>query len=241
MILIEDSIELSTILKEALPHYHIDTASSAEEALSLLTKDSYDLALVDIGLPGKNGFWLLEELRKNPDNENLPVMFLTGSIGTGTKISAFKLGADDFIEKPFDLNELDVRIKLRLQKSQKSGLHQVVKRVGGLEIHSKRKEVYSLNNGERTTLTLTPTEFKILEYLSKSPGVFRERNEILSAVWGEKISVMNRVIDVHISALRRKIKAAGVQVESRIGGGYRLMTNSELITQPTTVDVLGVS
>lgn len=224
ILLIEDQPDFQTLIRGALPDHRILGALSAEEGLRILKQNPIDLVLLDLNLPDKNGLRLLSELRGDLEKPPIPVMCITGESGIQEKVTAFELGAEDYIVKPFDLLELKARVEAKLRKTAVS-LPSI--RLGSLRIDPESHQVMIDRAGGTTDAGLTQTEFKLLSLFAKNPGKAFSRPEILKSVWGQSIAVSDRVIDVHLCSLRKKIKGARVMIQSIAGTGYRLTESPE--------------
>jgi DNA-binding response OmpR family regulator len=228
ILLVEDSSDYQTLIRDALPNYQITLAGSAEQGLLELDRAKFDLILLDLHLPIRNGYSLLSEIQNKPETESIPVICITGKSAITDKIEAFTLGADDYIQKPFDILELRARVDSKIAKSIRSKESNRTIRLGNLKIDTDSHQVSLFENHKEKEITLTQTEYKLLCLFSKSPSKVLTREQILEAVWGDQITVSDRVIDVHLCALRRKIKNSSVKIIPVTGRGYRmdLTTNS---------------
>ncbi len=233
VLLIEDAVEYQKIVTATLgSDFDIQCAGSAEEALTHLANTQFDILLIDVGLPGRDGLSLCHELRQDPRLVNTPILLVTGRGDTADLVLGFEAGADDYIQKPFRPEELRARVAARLKRSKTSGdqcSH------GDLYFAVGLQRVSQIVNGKVQPLDLTPNEFKILYFLARSEGQTRSRSEILKEVWGERLHVIERTVDKHVCALRRKMGAAGRYVASVAGEGYRF--DAKAPNAPTKVVV----
>lgn len=182
----------------------------AEAAKALETDHAYDLALLDVMLPGMDGFELLEIVK----GYGIPVIFLTAKDDIGSKIQGLKGGAEDYIVKPFDMLELLVRMEKVLERSDK--LSRVVK-VFDMEINFEEHTVRQ--NGEE--VVLKPKEFELLAVLVKNKNMAISREKLLRMVWGIEYMGETRTVDVHIGQLRKKLGLSEhIKTISKVG--YRL-------------------
>ena len=225
ILLIEDSIEYQKVVTACLGQdCDVQCAQTAEEALVLLAHESFDILLIDVGLPGRDGLSLCRELREDSRLMATPIVMVTGRHETQDIVRGFAAGADDYIQKPFVPEELKARVEARLarakaQKTTSTGLDRLES--SDLRFSVGLQRVSQVVNGAEHVLDLTPNEFKILYYLARSRGKTISRSQILSEVWGQHLHVIERTVDKHISALRRKMGAAGRYVASVPGEGYR--------------------
>lgn len=219
ILVVDDEPDLRDILQCNLENagYEVQTASSAEEALQLLT-DPYDLILLDVMLEGMSGFRMAEKLRKELHNP-IPIIFLTAKDSENDMLTGFSAGGDDYISKPFSLQEVLARIRailrrIQIQRAAPAAPHLI--QVGSITLDKNRKMV-SVNGVD---LCLSPKEFGILCLLAQHPGHVFSRETILNEVWHNESLVLDRTIDVHIARIRRKLGSEGHHLINRQGYGY---------------------
>ncbi len=230
-LLIEDAPEFQLLVRSTLRgEFEITCAVDAEQALAALAARSYDLILIDVGLPGRDGLSLCEELRRDPRLKNIPIMFVTGRNETSDLVQGFAAGADDYIFKPFHPDELRARIKARLARNAATvgaGVAADDFWKGRLHFQVGRQRVSFGETGTEKNLFLTPNEFKILYLLVKNDPRTLARAEILREVWGENLNVVERTVDKHICSLRRKLGATANYVVSIPGQGYAFQVQTD--------------
>jgi two-component system, OmpR family, copper resistance phosphate regulon response regulator CusR len=185
---------------------------NGETAQSLSLTDEFELLILDMGLPKREGFHVLQELRAR--GKTLPVLVLTGRSERDV-VMCLEAGADDFMRKPFDIHELLVRVRTRLRSGPRDAERNVL-RAGGvtLDIRSRRA-----TTGERTA-DLTAREFGLLEALLRHPDQILSRRQLLAQAWGDTFDAASNVVDVVINSLRSKLGAE--VIETVRGAGYRL-------------------
>lgn len=227
ILLVEDSEEFQLLIKSTLDYrFDVMAVSSASEALAEIKKGSFDLFLLDVSLPDKDGFQLCTQLRNRPDTRDVPTIFITGRGAITDKALGFSLGADDYIVKPFEPLELKIRVeakldKLRMQKDKKQEI-----RKGDLKLNLASQRAYLKEKGKERELMLTPNEFKILWFLaSREENVF-SRDQILNAVWGDGVYIVDRTIDKHIWSLRKKLGNREGYIQTVAGSGYRFSSSA---------------
>ena len=194
--------------------FSVNSAGTGAEAIKFLEKFRPDIVLLDLGLPDISGETVLSASRKMyPD---LPVIILTARGTSADVVSGFRLGADDYVSKPYNIDEILARIKARLNRLKTSD--KLV--VGDLEINEKTFEVRRAGR----KITLTPKEFKLLEYLMVNKGQVLSRDMILSRVWMYSPDMETRAVDVYIGYLRRKVDKGFKKslIQSVRGYGYML-------------------
>ena len=221
ILVIDDSEDLVAAVESALSPLGLgfDTAGNVQQGLDKIALKKYSLVIIDIGLPDGDGFDLFQKIRNLNSHKKTPVIFLTANEDVGSKISAFALGADDYIVKPFHLLELRARVDRRLKKllEDDSDHDQVISGPLVLEISSQRVTIAGKNN----YVTMTPREFKILLLLTKNPDQIFSREYILDQIWGKDIYVTDRTVDAHICYIRKKLENYSTHIQSVPGEGYR--------------------
>lgn len=215
ILVVDDEPDLREILQCNLESagYEVDTAESAEEALHILSP-SHNLILLDVMMGGMSGFRMAEKLRKELKNQT-PIIFLTAKDTENDLLTGFSAGGDDYISKPFSLQEVLARIKAILRRSNAEVAPTEV-RAANLVIDYVKKIV---RIGDRE-IKLSPKEFGILSMLAKDPGRVFTREEILAEVWHGDSFVLVRTVDVHIARVRRKLEEDGNHIVNRQGYGY---------------------
>lgn len=205
ILIVEDERDIVSFLKPELLHegYQVDVANDGAQALKKLA--GMDLVLLDIMLPGLSGMEVLRRLRRE---SAVPVIMLTARGETFDKVQAFDLGADDYLVKPFDIEELFARIRRLLKKRETADAERCY-RVGDLRIHAAS---CSVTVGE-TPVELSGKEYRLLKYLMANRGIVMTREQILDAVWGYDYVGEQKAVDVYVSRLRAKI-------DERFGHNY---------------------
>ncbi|MFA5135984.1 MAG: response regulator transcription factor [Patescibacteria group bacterium] len=216
ILLIEDNADIQALLKELLQEqdYFVKKAGTAAAALEILKKGEPDLVILDLGLPDMSGESLCQKIRK--DYPSLPIVILTARDTSRDIVRGLNLGADDYIAKPFNANELLARIKARLRQNQGND----ILTAADLELNSINYEVK--RNGK--SIKLTPQEFRLLEYLLINKGRVLSRATILNRLWLTSPDIETRVVDVYMGYLRKKIDAGHKikLIQSIRGFGYTI-------------------
>lgn len=232
VLLIEDAIEYQKIVSATLgATFTVKIAGTAEEALLHLAADSFDIILIDVGLPGRDGLSLCTLLRTDPRLADTPILLVTGRGETSDLVEGFAAGADDYIQKPFRPDELRARVNARLNLASANAVAKSATNkldYGALRFSVALQRVSQISDGTETPFDLTPNEFKILYFLARSGGQTKSRSDILKEVWGDRLHVVERTVDKHVCALRRKLGSAGRSVASVAGEGYRFESGDEL-------------
>ena len=222
ILLIEDAPEIHQIVKGALQSLNatVQFALSGGQARESLNKSKFDLILLDIGLPDCDGFELCMEIKKNYKTSNaqeIPIIFLTAKDEVSDKVTAFSIGAEDYIPKPFHPLELKARVEARLNSASKRQSQSETYSAGPFQFDVPALRVKANDR----LVDLTPTEFKLLYFLARHPDRVFSREKILDQVWGHSVHVTDRTVDAHIYSLRKKLGPHGKLISSVIGEGYR--------------------
>lgn len=204
--------------------YETLKALDGEKALQLVRTKTPDLVVLDLMLPGIQGLEVCKRIRKDPETASIPIIMLTAKGAEVDKIVGLEVGADDYITKPFSVKELLARIKavLRRSEARRAAVQAEVFEFKGLHIDFKSYEVTV--DGKR--VDLSPTEFRLLKFLSRNPGRVYSREQILDRVWGDEAFVEPRTVDVHIRRLRSRIEhdeSSPDYIVTVRGAGYKFM------------------
>jgi DNA-binding response OmpR family regulator len=219
VLVIDDEKDLLELVRYNLEKEHLDviTASDGQSGLEIGLKHKPDLVLLDLMMPGMNGLEVCKQLRSDARTSRVPIIMLTAKAAETDKIVGLEMGADDYITKPFSVRELLARVRAILRRTGPASEKAEVIRRGGLLIDVAQHEVSF--DGQK--ISLTATEFRILEYLANRPGRVLSRDDIIDGALGRDAAVFNRTIDVHITALRKKLGAGGMHIETVRGFGYK--------------------
>jgi two-component system, OmpR family, alkaline phosphatase synthesis response regulator PhoP len=202
LLLIEDEPGLVLTLRDRLSRegYAIETSSDGESGLERAAREPFDLVLLDVMLPRLNGFDVLRELRKR--GAEMPVIMLTAKGQVVDKVVGLKLGADDYVTKPFEMVELLARIEAKLRRAPAVAHPSEGYQFDDVRIDFRRAEV--TRNG--APLELSAREFQLLKYFIEHRGATLTREELLNEVWGYNSMPSTRTVDVHVAWLRQKIE-----------------------------------
>lgn len=221
--LVEDDADLYALVKYNLEKegFSVVGMQTGRGVLDLCRRERPDLILLDIMLPDSDGLELCKGIRQHPELAHIPVIFLTARASETDRIVGLELGANDYIVKPFFIRELIARVKIQFRGQ--TNVTRVLK-TASLELDRSSCEVRL----EGALLTLTATEFRLLEFLMSRPGVVFSREQLLDAVWGHDRAVTDRTVDVYILRLRQKIEtdpANPFLIRSVRGFGYSFNNN----------------
>jgi DNA-binding response OmpR family regulator len=222
ILVIEDNEDLAFGLRNNLEieGYDVMLAGDGSEGLSLVESKQPDLIVLDLMLPGADGYRVLRQIRD--DGISTPVLILTAKIEEADKVRGFRYGADDYVTKPFGVLELLARIEALLRRAQPSPRTHTL-RFGDIDVLLDRRVV--LRGGKE--VALTPMEFDLLHALIKRRGALASRIELLTEVWGHSAAVLTRTVDTHIAELRRKLEddpAKPRHILTVRKAGYRLQS-----------------
>lgn len=220
ILLVDDDQELCALMTDLLSAhgYEVATATDGSAGLDAALITPPDLIILDVMMPRLDGFDLLRHLRRQ---SRAPVLMLSARTAPEDRIKGLNVGADDYLTKPFVVGELLARIKAILRRCQ-AGVTETV-RVGALRLNPKTRDAW---DGERP-IALTSTEFDLLQLLSESAGTIVSRDTIAGMLFGREATVYERVIDVHVSRLRKKLSALeNIHIKTIRGIGYILVRNT---------------
>ena len=224
ILLIDDDRELCNMLRDflATDHLTLTVCHSGEAGLEAFAGRTFDLLILDIMLPNKNGLDVLKEIRKK---SQVPVIMLTARGDDIDRIIGLEIGADDYLPKPFNPRELLARIKAILRRAKPRTSEQRYWKLGGIELDSRTHKA----NVDGSPLELTGTEFEILRSLLETPGEVVSKEQLSERALGRRLLPYDRSIDTHISNLRGKLERAGNQnetIQNQRGVGYLLIPGS---------------
>jgi len=219
ILLVEDDPKISSFVKIGLESNDclVDIAYDSTIGEKLVFTRKYDVIILDVVIPGISGFDLCKKIRNN--NNHTPIIMLTSLDSVEDKLTGFDCGADDYLVKPFSFQELYARIKALVRRNREAIINPVIK-VLDLELDSVAKKV----RRNEKEITLTATEYKILELLLSNKGKVFDRMQIAEKIWGYSFNSGTNVIDVHINSLRKKIDKDFTQklIHTKKGFGYIL-------------------
>ncbi|MCF8382119.1 MAG: response regulator transcription factor [Chlorobium sp.] len=226
LLVVEDDQNLAKLLGYNLERagYKFHLSGTGEDALDQLARRSFDLILLDIMLPGIDGFEVCRKVREHQLLKDIPIIMLTAKGEEIDKVLGFELGIDDYVVKPFSPRELNLRIRaiLKRDRRQRAGIHEVLS-AGGLDVDITRHQVTL----EGKALVLTLMEFKLLVALLKRRGQAQSREMLLSDVWDVDKTINTRTIDTHITRLREKLGETGKMIKTVRGLGYKFEEQGE--------------
>ncbi len=220
LLVVDDEPNIVELLAASLRYagFEVDTAASGEQAVELARRSAPDLVVLDVMMPGLDGFGVVRRLRG--DGIRVPVLFLTARDATEDKVSGLTLGGDDYVTKPFSLEEVIARIRAILRRVGGPNGHAAARLTfADLELDDDAHEVWKA--GE--PVTLSPTEFKLLRYFMQNPGRVLSKSQILDHVWNYDFGGDANVVESYVSYLRRKVDTTQPRLLHTLRGvGYVL-------------------
>ncbi len=206
ILVVDDEKDIAELVAYNLERegYRVAKAYDGHQALQYLKENRPDLVILDLMLPGINGFEICRLIRKKPETEGLPIIMLTAKSDSVDKIMGLEIGADDYLTKPFNVRELLARVRAVLRRWENHPPDKDMERISfqGLTVDLRTYEV----SVDGVKVELAPTEFKLLHFLIAHPGRVYTRDQLLDFVWGSESFVEPRTVDVHISRLRTAIE-----------------------------------
>lgn len=227
ILVVDDEEDICEILKFNLENsgFVVDTANSGGEALAM-PQEEYSLFLLDVMMEDMSGFSLAAQLRKRPELQSIPIIFITARNGENDVLTGFNIGADDYICKPFRISEVIARVKAVLKRKVQpvtASLPGNTWSYGELLLDNDTKRAYISGND----ISLTKKEFEVLSLLMNRPGKVFSREEILARVWSNDVNVLERSVDVNMTRLRKKLGVYTNNIVSRSGYGYCFLAETE--------------
>lgn len=218
ILVVDDEAGIREIIQFNLENagFEVDCASSAEEALEKLGQE-HCLILLDVMMSGMSGFRMAEVLRKEKNNQ-IPIIFLTAKTDQNDLLTGFSAGGDDYIPKPFSINEVIARVRAVLKRTERtveSSSSDMIE-AGAVRIDVSRKLVYV--GGE--SVVFSKKEFEVLTLLASHPGQIYSREDIINELWKDAPYVLDRTVDVHIARIRSKLGNCKNYIVNRTGFGY---------------------
>lgn len=220
ILIAEDEERIAKFLEKGLQANGFATTqvTNGNEAASIACSEDFDLLILDINLPDKNGWKVLEEVRGR--GEKMPIIILTARGDVSDRVAGLENGADDYMTKPFSLEELVARVRLRLRDaSSPKANEEMVLRIENVTLDLRKRVVMQ---GDRT-LDLSVREFALMEMFLRHPGQVLSRDRLLEHVWGYDYDPGSNIVDVYVGYLRKKLK--GDYIETVRGIGYKLRSN----------------
>ncbi len=223
VLVVEDEQDIANLIKHALERSgdgQVEIVNSGDAALRAVTEQTPDLVILDLNLPVLSGTEVCRILRGRPATANVPIIMLTARTAEADRVTGLDLGADDYVTKPFSLRELAARVRAVLRRRQQGSA------IGanvytGAHLTADFDAVAISVDG--SAVRLTRREFELLKFLVENRNRVLSRDRLLERVWGYDRFIETRSVDVHVGRLRAKLGAAGAQIETVVGLGYRFV------------------
>jgi two-component system, OmpR family, phosphate regulon response regulator PhoB len=222
VLVVEDEPDIAALVAYHLARegYQVRTLADGADALKVVATERPDLVVLDLMLPGMGGLDVLRELRTRPESENLPVILLTARREEQDRVEGLRLGADDYLPKPFSPQELVLRVAAvlrRVRQEPPAGAGGRTLRLGPVTVDVEGAAA----RVEGKLLDLTPTELRLLVVLMERRGRVQSRTQLLESVWDVTADITTRTVDMHVQRLRQKLGPAAPWIETVRGFGYR--------------------
>ncbi len=226
VLVVEDEQDIAGLIKHALERngeMRVETVASGDAALKAVQEETPDLVILDLNLPVLSGIEVCRILRSRPNTAHVPIIMLTARTSESDRVTGLDVGADDYVTKPFSLRELSARVRAVIRRGrQQAGVPASAPAVyQGRHLTADFEAVNIAVDGD--AIRLTRREFELLRYLVENRNRVVSRDRLLERVWGYDQVIETRSVDVHIGRLRGKLKAAGSQIETLVGLGYRFV------------------
>jgi two-component system phosphate regulon response regulator PhoB len=230
ILIVEDEPSIAELISINLSHagFTVARAFQADEAALMMRNISPDLVILDWMLPGKSGVQFAKELRANPATQSLPILMLTAKGEEADKVLGLDAGADDYVTKPFSPKELVARVKALLRRHAPSVMEEKALSVGPIQLDPiSHRLTITMPNLSPKSVSLGPTEFRLMQFLMANPERVHSRTHLLDNVWGNEAYIEERTVDVHIKRLRAALSPYDCDrfVETVRGSGYRITKN----------------
>ena len=219
ILIVEDAEELLSLVAgffESKGSFDVDTAADGNTALNLIGSNDYDIAILDIMLPGASGFDVCKALRSK---SKCPIVFLTALANENNILKGYEIGADEYMVKPFSLKVLYAKCLALLNRTDTGLQKEIVLECSGIKLYPMRMEV----EAEGKKIILAPKEYFLLKVLMENKGMVLGRDRLLDLVWGIGFDGTDRVVDNHIKKLRKNLGKPGEAIKTVIGGGYKIV------------------
>ena len=228
ILVIEDEENLADVVASSLrkEKYLVDNCNDGEDGLYNALSGAYNLIILDVMLPGVNGFDILKEIKDN--NVDTKVIMLTARAELEDKLSGLTSGADDYITKPFHIEELIARVNIQLRKGNAKKIIDILE-FEDLRLYLKTSKIESINTGESIEVSLK--EFQLLEYLMQNKEIIVSKEQIYDKIWGIDNTLESNNLEAYLSFIRKKLKIIGtnVNIKAMRGLGYKLEVLDEKV------------
>lgn len=228
VLIIEDEYNLADVIRERLKKekYTVDIETDGEEGLYKALDGTYDLLILDVMLPSMNGFEILKEIRQ--EENDIKVIMLTAKSELDDKLTGLTTGADDYLTKPFHIEELVARVNIQLRKTS-SIVNTDYIEVGNLRLNLKKSSIICLDTEEE--IEIGKKEFELLEYFMNNKNQIISKDQIYTKIWGLDNEIESNNLEAYLSFIRKKLKLIGanISIKANRGLGYKLEVLNEEI------------
>jgi DNA-binding response OmpR family regulator len=227
VLLADDAEDIHDLVRVALgDQYQVTSAYTIAQALGAIKEKRFDILLLDVTLSDGEGFQICAQARNTQETRQVPIIFLTARTEIAHKVTGFSLGADDYIQKPFDPLELNARVAAKLRRIDADRTRENVLTRGRLKIDLLRQAVTRQEDEgvAQTSVDLKPTEFKMLLHFMQNEEVVLSRQQLLDAIWGNATFIVDRTVDKHICSLRQKLGPCASYIQTVPSFGYKFST-----------------
>jgi DNA-binding response OmpR family regulator len=224
VLVVEDELDIADLIRHTLERggeIEVETVASGDAALSSSAEQPPDVVILDLNLPVLSGVEVCRILRQRPATATVPIIMVTARTGEADRVSGLDAGADDYVTKPFSPRELAARVRAALRRGRSWPAPPVPATYRGTHLTADFDAVSVEVDGE--AVRLTRREFELLRYLVENRNRVLSRDRLLERVWGYDRLIETRSVDVHVGRLRAKLGAAGRQIETVVGLGYRFV------------------
>ena len=220
ILVVEDEYKLADVIASKLKQnkYVVDISNDGEDGLDLALSDSYDLIILDVMLPHVNGFDILKTIREEKINSK--VIMLTAKVQLEDKLNGFNKGANDYVTKPFHIDELLARVNAQLNTSNNYNNEYI--ELGNIKLHIKKSIIENIETSE--TIDIIGKEFQLLEYFMRNKNQIIEKDQIYNKIWGIDTEIESNNLEAYLSFIRKKLKLinANINIKAIRGMGYKL-------------------
>ncbi len=230
ILIVEDEYNLADVLATKLEQekYIVDIQNNGESGLISALSGMYNLIILDVMLPKINGFDILKEIREN--NVDVKVIMLTAKSELDDKLNGFEIGADDYITKPFHIEEVIARVNVQLRKNNSKKVDDYIQ-VGNLKLNLKTSTIECIETKE--SIEIGCKEFLLLEYLMQNKNLIISKEQIYNRIWGIDNEIESNNLEAYLSFIRKKLKIIGcnISIKALRGLGYKLEVNNEEVEE----------
>lgn len=221
ILIVDDSAVCAKLASQAVSKFGTSAvAYNLGEALTAVHDKRWDLVILDIHLGEENGFLVFEEMQKHPNLKNIPVIFVSGDGEISQKSMAFSLGAEDYIVKPFNFLELQMRVGRTLKRLNQQ---QEYIEAGHFRLSTHQMYFEILGEDKSQKVDLSPKEYQLLKFFLENPNQIYTRQQLLDKIWGNEVHITDRTVDSHIYSLRKKMGDQSHFLVSARSWGYQLV------------------